>query len=110
MAVHLQGGGTDDLKDLHAGAIGIARCFTFGGRFNRVLHDPVVQPRTALTKEAYMDTTVQQTTINHFHEKLLRLVDMMNTPAGCRVAQARTATMRRFLQQFDAEWDASDVA
>ena len=55
------------------GAVGIARCFTYGGRFNRVLHDPSVLPRDGLTKQAYMDKAVQQTTINHFHEKLLRL-------------------------------------
>ena len=53
--------------------MGIARCFTFGGRFNRVLHDPSVKPRDSLTKQAYMDKTFQQTTINHFHEKLLKL-------------------------------------
>lgn len=55
------------------GAIGIARCFTYGGRFNRVLHDPSVKPREGLTKEQYMDKGFQQTTINHFHEKLLKL-------------------------------------
>ncbi len=55
------------------GAIGIARCFTFGGRFNRTLHDPSIPPRKGLTKQQYTDGTVQQTTINHFHEKLLTL-------------------------------------
>ena len=55
------------------GAIGIARCFTFGGRFNRTLHDPAVPPRAGLTKQQYMDRGFQQTTVNHFHEKLLRL-------------------------------------
>lgn len=53
------------------GAIGIARCLTFGGRFNRVLHDPAVPPRLELTKEQYADkaAAAQQTTINHFYEK-----------------------------------------
>lgn len=41
------------------GAVGIARCFTFGGRFNRMLHDPSVPPRTVLTKEAYMAGAAQ---------------------------------------------------
>ena len=55
------------------GAIGIARCFTYGGNFKRVLHDPAIAPRSGLTKQQYIDKSFQQTTINHFHEKLLKL-------------------------------------
>ena len=55
------------------GAVGIARCFTFGGRFNRTLYDPAVPPRSALTKEQYVTGAAKSTTINHFHEKLLKL-------------------------------------
>lgn len=55
------------------GAIGIARSFTFGGRFERVLYDPEVPPRQALSKEQYMSEGHKATTINHFHEKLLKL-------------------------------------
>ena len=44
-------------------------------RFGRVLHDPSVLPRQGLTQEQYADkqAAAQQTTINHFHEKLFRL-------------------------------------
>jgi hypothetical protein len=55
------------------GAIGIARCFTFGGAFKRVLHDPSVPPRVNLTKEQYMQQGHQATTFNHFAEKLLKV-------------------------------------
>jgi hypothetical protein len=55
------------------GAIGIARCFTFGGAFKRVLHDPAVPPRVNLTKEQYMQQGHQATTFNHFAEKLLKI-------------------------------------
>ena len=57
------------------GAIGIARCFTFGGKFGRVLHHPALPPRQGLTKETYQDKAQAQqaTTLNHFHEKLLHL-------------------------------------
>ena len=55
------------------GAIGIARCFTFGGRFQRPLYDAAIAPRHELTKSAYMDSSQKPTTINHFHEKLLKL-------------------------------------
>lgn len=57
---------------------GIARCFTFGGSRKRLLHDPAIQPQSDLSKEQYMNKE-EQTTINHFHEKLLKLKDMMKT-------------------------------
>lgn len=55
------------------GAIGIARCFSFGGKFGRPLYDPTVPPRDNLTKSNYMDSAYKPTTINHFYEKLLKL-------------------------------------
>ena len=55
------------------GAIGIARCFSFGGKFQRPLHDPAIPPRDKLSKSAYMDASEKPTTINHFYEKLLKL-------------------------------------
>ncbi|KAJ6916713.1 hypothetical protein NC652_019202 [Populus alba x Populus x berolinensis] len=60
------------------GAVGIARCFTFGGSRNRLLHDPAIHPRSDLSKAQYMKKE-EQTTVNHFHEKLLKLKDMMKT-------------------------------
>lgn len=67
--------------------IGIARCFTFGGSRNRVLHDPAIHPRSDLSKEQYMKKE-EQTTVNHFHEKLLKLKDLMKTKVhiDCQVS------------------------
>lgn len=89
------------------GAIGVARCFTYGGAKRRPLHDPAVAPLppAALSTAAYRDAGRVHTTINHFHEKLLTLRDRMKTPAGRRVAEARHAFTERFLAQFLAEWD-----
>ncbi|CAN4123784.1 unnamed protein product [Withania somnifera] len=86
------------------GAIGIARCFTFGGSRHRVLHDPRIQPRSDLSKENYMNKE-EQTTVNHFHEKLLKLKDLMKTKAGKRRAERRHKFMEDFLKEFYEEWD-----
>jgi len=65
------------------GAIGIARCFTYGGYFKRRLHDPAIAPRSGLTKQQYTDDSFQQTTINHFHEKLLKLKACFSASLCC---------------------------
>ncbi|KAM0001452.1 putative HD/PDEase domain-containing protein [Helianthus debilis subsp. tardiflorus] len=85
------------------GAIGIARCFTFGGSRNRVLHDPNIQPRSDLSKDQYMNKD-EQTTVNHFHEKLLKLKDLMKTKAGKARAEKRHKFMEEFLKEFYLEW------
>ncbi|KAG2707874.1 hypothetical protein I3760_05G166200 [Carya illinoinensis] len=86
------------------GAIGIARCFTFGGSRSRVLHDPAIQPRSDVSKEQYMKKD-EQTTVNHFHEKLLKLKDLMKTKAGQKRAERRHKFMEEFLKEFHEEWD-----
>ncbi|XP_031372023.1 uncharacterized protein LOC116187465 isoform X2 [Punica granatum] len=89
------------------GAIGIARCFTFGGSRKRVLHDPSIQPREGLSKEQYMKKE-EQTTVNHFHEKLLKLKDLMKTEAGKRRAEKRHKFMMEYLEEFYREWNGQD--
>ncbi|KAK1274374.1 hypothetical protein QJS04_geneDACA019178 [Acorus gramineus] len=87
------------------GAIGIARCFTFGGSRNRVLHDPKILPRMDLSKEKYTSKDEKQTTVNHFHEKLLKLKDLMKTKAGQKRAAQRHKFMEDFLAEFYEEWE-----
>lgn len=85
------------------GAIGIARCFNYGGFKNRVLYNPDIAPNLNMTKEEYKKST--SPTINHFYEKLLLLKDKMNTQAGKRIAAERHTYMEHFLQQFYDEWN-----
>lgn len=99
----LEGKCVQDADRLDAiGAIGVARTFAFGGSRGRQMHDPDEAPDMHLTPEAY--AAHQSTSINHFHEKLLRLRDLMNTSEGRRLAEHRHRYMEAFLDEFHAEW------
>jgi len=85
------------------GAIGIARCFNYGGFKNRELYNPEIPPNLHMTKEEYKHSS--SPTINHFYEKLLLLKDTLNTKTGKRIASDRHQYMEQFLEQFYAEWN-----
>ena len=85
------------------GAIGIARCFNYGGFKNRPLYNPEIEPNLNMSKEDYKKSAAP--TINHFYEKLLLLKDRMNTETGKRIAQERHDYMEGFLEQFYDEWN-----
>lgn len=85
------------------GAIGIARCFNYGGFKNRPLFNPAIKPNLKMTKAEYKTSTAP--TINHFYEKLLLLKNKMNTKTGKRIAEKRHEFMELYLDQFYAEWD-----
>ena len=85
------------------GAIGIARCFNYGGFKNRPLYNPEIKPNLNMSKAEYK--TSNAPTINHFYEKLLLLKDKMNTKTGKQIAQKRHDYMLGFLNQFYAEWN-----
>ncbi len=73
-----------DADNLDAmGAIGVARCFCVVGERRTTLEDGV----------------------RHFHEKLLRLSDLMHTGTGRRIAERRRKKMIRFLEWLEAETD-----
>jgi uncharacterized protein len=63
------------------GAVGIARTFAFGGEHRRSM----------------------ESSVRHFHEKLLLLKDEMNTPAAREIAEERHVFMVSFLKEFEKE-------
>ena len=87
------------------GAIGIARCFNYGGYKNRELYNPEILPKLNMTKEEYKKSTAP--TLNHFYEKLLLLKVKMNTTTGKNIAQKRHEFMELFLEQFYNEWNGN---
>ena len=84
------------------GAVGIARCFTYGGNQNKAIYDPRIKPTLHDNAEAYKNN--DSSTINHFYEKLLLLKDLMNTETGKKIAEQRHKFMELFLEQFFEEW------
>lgn len=87
------------------GAVGIARCFNYGGFKNRQLFNPEIAPNLNMNKEEYKNS--EAPTINHFYEKLLLLKDKMNTVSGKKIAEERHQYMENFLQQFYNEWEGN---
>lgn len=86
------------------GAIGIARAFAYGGSKGRSLYDPDANASLHLSAEEYK--TNQNSTIQHFHDKLLLLRDRMNTKSARQIAFGRHAFLEVFLEEFHAEWEA----
>lgn len=84
------------------GAIGILRTAYYGGSHGSILHDPTIAPRKLTSKAQYREDS---TVINHFYEKLYRIVDLMKTPYGKKEGQRRKAFIETFLAEFYEEWD-----
>ncbi len=59
------------------GAIGIARCFTYGGSKGKPIYIPGEIPQDYESVEEYKNSG--NCSINHFYEKLLLVKDLMNT-------------------------------
>ena len=89
------------------GAIGVARAFATGAKFDEIFHDPNIPPATYASRAEYIATkgTKGRTVINHFYEKLLLLKDRMNTETAKNIAQERHQFMEQYLNRFFKEWE-----
>lgn len=100
----LEGACVQDADRLDAlGAIGVARCFAYGGFVGRPLFDPAVSTVEHTSVESYLKT--QGTSLNHFYEKLFLLRSRMNTATAKGIADARHEFMEKFVAQFLDEWN-----
>lgn len=100
----LEGQCVQDADRLDAmGAIGIARCFAYGGHAGRAMYDPDIRPVMHTSAEAYK--SAKGTSLNHFHEKLFLLKDRMNTASGRAMAEERHRYMEQFIDRFLHEWN-----
>lgn len=70
------------------GAIGIARAFTYGGGHGRSIYD----------------SADENCTVQHFHEKLFKLKDLMQTRTAQEIAEQRDAFMHEFLDRLMQEF------
>lgn len=78
----LEGQLVQDADRLDAmGAVGVARTFAYGGERGRPMEESV----------------------RHFHDKLLKLYDLLNTDAARRLAAPRHAFLEAFLKEYEAE-------
>lgn len=86
-----------DADNLDAlGAVGVARCFSYGGERGETIYDPEIPPEAD-------DTTTGAHQYNHFYKKILDLPERMYTDAGRAIADDRAAFVESFLDRFDRE-------
>ena len=78
------------------GAIGIARAFSYGGFKNR--------PIFYSSDNLYSKNPEKNSTIQHFYDKLLLIINLLNTPEAKQIAQKRHNFMQDFLNEFYSEW------
>jgi uncharacterized protein len=82
------------------GANGIGRTFTYGG-FHNI---PMWKPEKPFTRKTYTEEKNDISIIHHFHSKLLKIKDNMNTKTAFKMAKKRDSFLRKFLDEFLKEW------
>jgi len=85
------------------GAIGLARLFAFGGSRGRTIHDPAEAPALGMDAEAYKAHV--GTSVNHIHEKILHLRDLLNTDAARALGDERHRYVEDFVARLEDEWE-----
>ncbi|CEL55938.1 hypothetical protein RSOLAG1IB_01951 [Rhizoctonia solani AG-1 IB] len=77
------------------GAFGIMRVAAYSAAVNRPLHAPPG------------DSEVSETSVQHFHDKLLHIKDRLKTPQGRELGAQRHQLMLQFLDAVDKEYEVA---
>jgi len=72
------------------GAVGIARCFAYGGSVGNILYNPY-------------DNSKDASSVQHFYDKLFKLKELMNTKTAKEIALKRHQYMENFIEEFYQE-------
>jgi uncharacterized protein len=82
------------------GAIGVARCFAFGGRTNNTLFGPPAEPRAPAEPRT---PAAPHYATDHFHTKLLHLEKYLQTKKGRVIGAKRQKSMAAYLKSLELE-------
>jgi uncharacterized protein len=74
----------------------------YGGSRRKEMHNPIKGINNYQTQTDYLNN--DNTIINHFYEKLLKLKGLMNTKTAKALAAKRHKFMEDFLKEFFGEW------
>lgn len=94
-----------DADNLDAiGAIGIARTFTYGATHNIPFYDEEIPLNT---ENNFKENKNSVSSIHHFHHKLFKLKENMNTDTAKKIAIERTEFMEKYVCEFMEEWNGN---
>lgn len=94
-----------DADNLDAiGAIGVGRTFNYGGAHKIPMYDLEIP----LIEDNYSEEDGDDdTSIHHFYHKLFKLGDNMNTKTAKELSKRKIKFMKKFVDEFLLEWNAS---
>jgi len=92
-----------DADNLDAiGAVGLGRTFKYAGNRGIAMHLPDLEIDADVP---YTDAEDGDSVIQHIHRKMLRIPETLNTDRAQYLADRKMELVRRFLREFDREWD-----
>jgi uncharacterized protein len=91
------------------GAIGIARCFAFGGALGNEIINPDIPARINISGAEYKDRTAKSTTVNHFYEKLFKLKNLYNLEVSTKIGMERHNYMKSFIKLLLEECGETEI-